>query len=235
MGVAPNHFPRHGCGASRKLPTITKLPRGCDTLGLSLLPKTTRFYDLFATAGENIIAGARVVERRFASPESVPHAEVKALEHAGDAVTGQIIGLLNTQYITPFDREDIYGLASATDDVLDHMDHASELLDVYRIGATTEFSRRQCAVLVSASERLSGALGSLRGLAKADSYLAELKTFEDEGDRIHREAVGSLFAEDDVDPLHVIRWKDVYDALEDAIDACERAAHHVGNIVVKGS
>lgn len=204
-------------------------------MGISLLPKSTRFYDLFLTAGENTIAGARMVERRFASPSSVPHAEVKALEHAGDDVTGEIIGLLNTQYITPFDREDIYGLASATDDVLDHMDHASELIDVYRIGdRTTEFSRRQCAVLVSASERLSRALGSLKGLSGVDAYLMELKTFEDEGDRIHREAVGSLF-EDGVDPLHVIRWKDIYDALEDAIDACETAALHVGNIVVKGT
>lgn len=204
-------------------------------MGMSILPRATRFYDYFARAGENALAGARLVERRFADPASVPHAEVKALEHVGDELTGEIIGLLNTQYVTPFDREDIYGLAGATDDVLDHMDHASELLDVYRISETTEQSRRQCAILVSATERLAAALGSLKSLALADPHLLELKTFEDEGDRLLREAVGALFAEPNADPLNVIRWKDVYDSLEDAIDACEAAALHVGNIVVKNS
>jgi len=90
-------------------------------------------------------------------------------------------------------------------------------------------------VLVSASECLASALGSLRGLAEADAHLLAVKRFEDEGDRIFRDAIGALFADPGVDPLYVIRWKDVYDVLEDAIDACETAAHHVGNIVVKNS
>ena len=79
------------------------------------------------------------------------------------------------------------------------------------------------------------ALGNLRGLAQADSHLLELKKYEDEGDRLVKEAIGSLFDDPNPDPLYVMRWKDVYDALEDALDACETAAHHVGNIVVKNS
>jgi uncharacterized protein Yka (UPF0111/DUF47 family) len=202
-------------------------------MGFSILPKATHFYDLFARAGENVLAVAQLVEKRFADPSAVPHSEIKKLEHIGDDMTGETIQLLNTQYVTPFDREDIYGLASATDDVVDHIDHASELLDVYRLGETTEQARRQCQILVGAAGHLAAALGSLRGLAEADSHLLELKKFEDEGDRIVREAIGGLFSDPDPDPLYVIRWKDVYDALEDAIDACERAALHVGNIVVK--
>ena len=202
-------------------------------MGFSILPKATHFYDLFARAGANVLAAAQLVEKRFADPAAVPHAEIKKLEHTGDDITGETIQLLNTQYVTPFDREDIYGLASATDDVIDHIDHASELLDVYRLPQTTEEARNQCRVLVGAAGHLSAALGSLRGLAEADNHLLELKKFEDEGDRILREAVGGLFSATNPDPLYVIRWKDVYDALEDAIDACETAAHHVGNIVVK--
>lgn len=204
-------------------------------MGFSVLPKATQFYDMFARAGTNAFAAAQLLERRFADPAAVAHSDVKALEHIGDDLTGEIINLLNTQYVTPFDREDIYGLATATDDVVDHMDHASELLVVYRIAETTEPARRQCALLVNAAERLASALGSLRGLAEADEHLLALKQFEDEGDRIFRGAIGALFADPGVDPLYVIRWKDVYDVLEDAIDACETAAHHVGNIVVKNS
>lgn len=204
-------------------------------MGFSVLPKSTKFFDMFAQAGQNAVAASQLVERRFAAPAAVPHAEVKALEHVGDDLTGQIINLLNTQYVTPFDREDIYGLASATDDVLDHMDHASQLLDVYRLAETTDAARGQCGVLVSAVTHLSAALGNLRGLAEADGHLVELKKHEDEGDRLFKDAIGELFADPNADPLYVIRWKDVYDALEDAIDACETAAHHVGNIVVKNS
>ena len=202
---------------------------------LSILPKSTRFYDMFAEAGANVVAAARLIERRFANPSEIPHAEIKALEHVGDDLTGQIITLLNTQYVTPFDREDIFGLASAIDDVVDNINHASQLLDIYRLPHTTDASRRQCATLVSAADHLAAALGSLKGLAKVDAHLLALREREDEGDRIFTDAVASLFAEADPDPLSVIRWKDVYDALEDAIDACERSGRHVGNIVVKNS
>lgn len=154
-------------------------------MGFSVLPKATQFFDMFARAGANAVEAARLVEQRFADPSVVKHSQVKALEHVGDNMTGEIITLLNTQYVTPFDREDIYGLASATDDVLDHMDYASELLDVYRLAETTDFARQQCAVMVNAAGHLAAALGSLRGLAQAESHLLEVQTSEDEGDWRH--------------------------------------------------
>jgi uncharacterized protein len=201
---------------------------------LSLVPRTSEFYDLFTAAGENALEAARQVDARFRSfPErEVRQAQVKELENRGDDLTRQIIELLNTQYITPFDREDIYELAKAIDDVVDFIENASDLLTLYKIEEPMGQSLEQCRVLVVATENLAHALAELRGLRNAERYLAEVKKLEDEADQIVRGAIASLF-ENHVDPVEVIRWKDIFEALEDAIDACETAADVVGNIVVK--
>ncbi|HEU6444220.1 MAG TPA: DUF47 family protein [Gaiellaceae bacterium] len=201
---------------------------------LSLVPRTNEFYDLFTAAGENALEAARLVETRFRSfPErEVRQAEVKELENRGDELTRQIIELLNTQYITPFDREDIYELAKAIDDVVDFIENASDLLTLYKVDRTVGQSLEQCRVLVATAENLAKALAELRGLRNTERYLVEVKRLEDEADQILRGAIASLF-ENHVDPVEVIRWKDIFDALEDAIDACETAADVVGNIVVK--
>ena len=201
---------------------------------LSLVPRTTEFFDLFTAAGENALEAARQVEARFRSfPErEVRQAQVKELENKGDELTRQLIELLNTQYITPFDREDIYELAKAIDDVVDFIENASDLLTLYKVERAMDQSLDQCRVLVSAVEHLSNALGELRGFRGAERHLVEVKNLEDEGDRILREAIAGLF-ENHVEPVEIIRWKDIFEALEDAIDACETAADVVGNIVVK--
>jgi predicted phosphate transport protein (TIGR00153 family) len=201
---------------------------------LSLVPRTSEFYDLFAAAGENALEAARQVDARFrAFPErEVRQAQVKELENKGDDLTRQIIELLNTQYITPFDREDIYELAKAIDDVVDFIENASDLLTLYKVERPMPQSLEQCRILVEAAEHLSRAIGELRGLRNAERHLVEVKAREDEADSLLREAIASLF-ENHVDPVEVIRWKDIFEALEDAIDACETAADVVGNIVVK--
>jgi uncharacterized protein len=202
---------------------------------ISLVPRTTEFYDLFTAAGENALETARLAAARFRSwPErEVKQAEVKRLETEGDDLTRQIIELLNTQYITPFDREDIYQLAKEIDDVVDYIENASDLLGLYKVDQPMEQSLEQCRVLVAAVENLAKALGELRGLRHAERYLVEVKRLEDEGDRIVRDAIAQLFENSHVDPVMIIRWKDIFEALEDAIDACETAADVVGNIVVK--
>ena len=204
---------------------------------LAFVPKTTEFYDLFTRAGENLLETARLVERRFREfPEdTVRQSEVKALEHKGDEVTREILELLNTQYVTPFDREDIYGLAKAVDDVVDFIDEASDLLDIYKIDAPMDQAVAQCRVLVEATAELERALGSLRSLNGVHDSIVEIKRLEDEGDRIARDAIASLFEDEDVSPRTMIRWKDVFEALERAIDGCETAAHAVGNIAVKNA
>ncbi len=201
---------------------------------LALVPKTTEFYDLFTRAGDNLLETARLVERRFAEfPEdTVRQSEVKALEHKGDEITRELLELLNTQYVTPFDREDIYDLAKEIDDVVDYMENASDLLGLYKVESRLDASLEQCRVLVEGAVHLQAALADLKQLRRAEQHVVAVKRLEDEGDRIVRSAIAGLF-ENNADPLVVIRWKDILEALEDAIDSCETAADLVGNIVVK--
>ena len=201
----------------------------------SLVPRQAQFYDLFAQAGENALEAARLVEQRF---KNIPddkdgQAAVTELEHKGDDITAEIIGLLNTQYVTPLDREDIYALASAIDTVVDYLDDASELIDVYHIESPMEQAIEQCRILVDSTEHLSNALHGLRGLKGISKQLVALKKLEDEGDAIVRDAIGALFENDKVSPRLIIQWKDIFEALEEAIDSAEKAAHLIGNIVVK--
>ena len=202
---------------------------------LALTPRTTEFYDLFARAGENAVAVARLAKQRFEGiPDSaVRQTEIKALEHAGDDVTREIVQLLNTQYITPFDREDIYALAQALDDVVDHIDEASELLGVFKIERPSAKADRQCDLLVAAMEGLAEALAELKSLKAASEHIVDVKRIEDEGDVVVREAIAELFEQDDVKTI--IKWKDIHEALEEAIDACEEVSNVIGNIVLKNA
>ena len=204
---------------------------------ISLVPRTTEFYDLFTRAGANALEAARRVERRFREHpnSSVRHSDVKAIEDEGDAITRDLIQLLNTQYITPFDREDIYQLATALDDVVDHLDEASDLLELYGVESPTRQAIEQCRILVGAIEHPSVALAELQGMRGVEKELVALKKLEDEGDRVLHDAIADLFRDPRIDPLIVIRWKDIFEALEDALDACETAANVIGNIVVKNA
>jgi hypothetical protein len=202
---------------------------------ISLTPKTTEFFTLFGRAGENALEVARLVERRFREHPSsgVTQEQVKREETEGDAITRELITLLNTQYLTPFDREDIYLLATEIDDVVDYLEEASDLLGLYGIEMPTRHAVEQCAVIVQACRQLAIACDNLEAMRGVDEALVELKRLEDEGDRILRDALGSLFRDERIDPLNVIRWKDIYEALERALDACDTAANVIANILVK--
>ncbi len=204
---------------------------------LALVPRTTEFYDLFGRAGDNALEAARKAEQRFLEypNASVSQADIKAIEHEGDRITHDLIQLLNTQYVTPFDREDIYELAGAIDDVVDHIDEACDLLELYGVDSATRQALQQAEIIVGAVECLNRALHELRGMKGVQKELVELKRLEDEGDRVVREAIADLFRDPRIDPLVVIRWKDIFDALEASLDACETAANVIGNIVVKNA
>jgi hypothetical protein len=204
---------------------------------LALVPRPAEFYDLFTRAGENALEAAHKAEVRFREHpnSSVTQAELKEVEHAGDRITHDIIQLLNTQYVTPFDREDIYQLATAVDDVVDHIDEACDLLELYGVESPTKQALEQCRILVAAAEHLARALADLKSRRSVQQELVELKAMEDEGDRVVRDAIADLFRDPRIDPLVVIRWKDIFEGLEAAIDACETAANFVGNIVVKNA
>ena len=204
---------------------------------LALVPKTSEFFELFAEAGANALEVARKAETLFREHpnSSVTQSDIKELEHVGDRLTYELVQLLNTHYVTPFDREDIYGLATTTDDVVDHIDNACDMLGLYNVETPSGPSLEQCRILVAATEKLAIALGDLKARKSAQSAVVDLKRLEDDGDRVVRDAIAALFHDPRIDPLIVIRWKDIYEALEEAIDACETAANVVGNIIVKNT
>ena len=204
---------------------------------ISLTPRTSEFFDLFGRAGENALEAARLVERRFRDfPNSdVTQEQVKAVETRGDGLTRDLINLLNTQYLTPFDREDIFQLATEIDDIVDYLEETSDLLGLYGVEMPTRHAVEQCAVIVRACEQLASACENLKGMRGVQNALVELKRLEDEGDGILRDALASLFRDGRIDPLIVIRWKDIYEGLERALDACETVANVIGNIAVKNA
>jgi uncharacterized protein len=204
---------------------------------ISFTPRTSEFYTLFARSGENAREIARLVNRRFHEhPNSgVMQEQVKAVETQGDEVTRDLIQLMNTQYLTPFDREDIYQLATELDDVVDYLEEASDLLGLYGVEMPTRHAVEQCDIIVKAVEQLAIALENLKGMRGVQDALIELKRLEDEGDQVLRDALASLFRDERIDPLIVIRWKDIYEGLERALDACETAANVIANILVKNA
>jgi predicted phosphate transport protein (TIGR00153 family) len=204
---------------------------------ISFTPKTGEFFVLFARAAQNALQVARLVDLRFREHPSsgITQEQVKAEETKGDAITRELVTLLNTQYLTPFDRDDIYMLAIELDDVVDELEEASDLLGLYGIELPTKHAVQQTSLIVAAAEQLAIACDNLKGFSGVQDALVELKRLEDEGDRVLREALASLFRDDRIDPLMVIRWKDVYDRLEGALDSCETAANTIANIVVKNA
>ena len=202
---------------------------------ISLTPRTSEFFTLFGKAGENALQVSRLVERRFREhPNSgITQEQVKKEETEGDAITRDLILLLNTQYVTPFDRDDIYLLATEIDDVVDYLEEASDLLGLYGVEMPTRHAVEQCGIIVKACEQLALACDNLKGMRGVQEALVQVKAHEDEGDRVLRDALAALFRDEGIDPLIVIRWKDIYEALERALDACETAANVIANILVK--
>jgi len=197
-------------------------------------PREREFFDLFEEAGTNIARAGELIARLLDEwPEhgSLAH-DLVTCEHEGDRITHDIIHRLNQTFVTPIDREDIYALASALDDVVDYIEEAADFLGLYRIEAPTAHAQALARILEQACRAVAGALGQLRGFADAQRYMVEIDRLENEGDRVLREALASLF-EHGVDPMIVIRWKDIYERLEAAVDATERAANIVEGVLIK--
>jgi uncharacterized protein len=193
-------------------------------------------YALIASAGDAALAVSRAVEQRFLRwPGGPSQAEVKDLEHDADRIVSELLSLTNSMFVTPYDRDDLITLAFAIDDVADAGENAAELLGLYGVESATKQSFELCALLVAATEELALLLRDLKGFRGTRERVITIKAIEDRGDEVARAARASLFKDDRIDPVIVIRWKDIYEALEDAIDACETAAHRVGNILVKNA
>jgi predicted phosphate transport protein (TIGR00153 family) len=203
---------------------------------LSLLPRDRTFFDLFIEAGQNALEAARLLDQTMAVwPDAgeLPKQIVDA-EHKGDQITHSIIQRLNSTFVTPIDREDIYGLATQMDDIVDYTEEAADFLGLYKIEAPMVQAQELTKVLVGACEQLAMGLEHLPDFKDLDKYWIEVHRLENEGDRISRDAVASLFS-NGIDPMVVIRWKDMFAVLENAIDATETAAQIIEGIVIKNS
>jgi uncharacterized protein len=202
----------------------------------SLFPRDRTFFDLFIEAGQNTVNASRLLDRMMHSwPEDEGLSrEVLKAEQEGDRITHDIIKRLNSTFVTPIDREDIYALATQMDDIVDFTEEAADFLGLYKIEAPMEQAVALTKVLVAACEQLAAGLEHLPEFKDLDRYWIEIHRLENEGDRISRDAVASLFS-NGIDPMVVIRWKDMFAVLENAIDATETAAQIIEGIVIKNS
>jgi predicted phosphate transport protein (TIGR00153 family) len=160
--------------------------------------------------------------------------EILICEQEGDRITHDIIDRLNHTFVTPIDREDILALASALDDIVDYTEEVADYLGLYKIEAPMDQAIKLAHVLLQATRQIAEAIPRLRGFRDISHYTVEINRLENDGDRITREAVASLF-DSGIDPMVVIRWKDLFERLEAAIDAAEKVAYILEGIVVKNS
>jgi predicted phosphate transport protein (TIGR00153 family) len=198
------------------------------------IPRNENFYDLFEKAAANMAEAARMLLKMitdFSDPEA-QHAEIRQREHEGDEMTHQIMHALNTTFVTPFDREDIHRLASGLDDILDGIEAGADLLVLHRIEEPLPEMRQQADVLARAADQCYQALARLKSFAGLDRFWVEINRLENEGDRVYRKTVARLFS-GDYKAMDVLKWKDLVDQLEAAIDGCEDVANTLESIVVK--
>lgn len=206
---------------------------------MRFLPRDEKFYDLFESSVKKVVQGAMQLEDMIRDFKEVAlkAKEIKDTEHEGDVITHETIEMLNRTFITPLDREDIHNLITALDDVLDYIEACAERLYLFKIGQTNEEAMMLVGILVKTVKEVEQAVSRLRRLKGAGSIMKhciEINRLENEGDYVGRAAVAKLF-EPGSDPLEVIKWKEIYETLENAIDRCEDVANVLEGIVLKNA
>ena len=203
---------------------------------LRFTPVDTAFFDLFAASAENIREGVRLLAE--ALPETADRAayatKLRDIEHQGDEATHEIIKRVNSTFVTPFDREDIYSLASGLDDVLDDVEAAVDLMVLYRVGALPSEVEALVDVLSRCADLTVAAMPRLRTMGDLHDYWIEVNRLENEADRVYRRLLARIFS-GEFDALTVHKLKDVVDVLEAAVDGFERVANTIEQIAIKES
>jgi predicted phosphate transport protein (TIGR00153 family) len=202
---------------------------------LRFKPQRSEFFVLFSQAAENAVEITSLLKELLgAFPEDGREliSQIKEHEHEGDRLTTQLVGLLNRTFVTPFDRDDIFRLATSIDDICDLVDEAALNVELYDVRRIPERAREQADVLHRASEQLAAGVQKLDGFRDATDELRRIRGFEDEGDRLVREAVAELFRSGQ-DAISIIRWKDIHEQIEEALDASQTAADVLEAIIVK--
>jgi hypothetical protein len=200
-----------------------------------LMPREERFFDLFEQQGTNIVeAATRLREMIFDFSDAPAKAmAIKELEHAGDVLTHDVVRKINTTFVTPFDREDVYALATRLDDVLDLIEAAADRLVLYRIKEPTSACRAMAEVIVRTAASMDRAIKCLRTMdAGFHEHAVEVNRLENSADNLLRESLAALF-EEQSDPIEVIKWKEIYETMEIVTDRCEDVANVIEGIILK--
>jgi len=201
---------------------------------LPFIPREEKFFDLFVEDASNVLAGARMLEEFFRSYDQRERlaSQLRDLEKRGDTISHDIGHRLENTFVTPFDREDIIQLISRLDDILDWVEEVADTCVLYKIEAPTPVAQAQAEIVTKQCEEIVLALGKLKGFKDVAPHWIEVHRLENDGDRVTRQAMADLFTNGD-DTMTVIKWKDVYALLENAIDAAEDVANVIERIVVK--
>jgi len=197
-------------------------------------PDYGELYRMLGRAGRNVeLATAQLCDLMREWPDGAERRlELVDLEHDNDAVTHDVIHHLYSRLAVPFERRDVLALASGLDDVVDFAEEAADFLGLYRVEAPMDQAIALAGTLCATGREVAAALSSLDDLSAAIPHLQQIKRLENEGDRQLRDGLSALF-EGGVDPMVVIRWKDIFERVEDGIDACDRVAHVLRGIAVK--
>jgi predicted phosphate transport protein (TIGR00153 family) len=199
-----------------------------------LIPRDEQFYELFTQLAERLSLAARLLHQLFKEPEhhSVHVQAIKVAEHEADEITREIIDRLDRTFITPFDREDIHQLASALDEVVDLLDGAARRVEIFRITTVHRAAVTLSEVMVRAAAQVEQAVRGMKDPKIVGLKAQELKKLEEEGDAIYHESMGALF-DGALDAIEVIKWKELYDKVEDALDQAEDVANVLQSIALK--
>jgi hypothetical protein len=203
-------------------------------VGLRLRPVDTSFYDLFTQSAQHLVGGAELLAEMLSdSSDKAQVAErMRAAEHAADETTHEIVKKVNSTFVTPFDREDIYALGSGLDDVMDMMDEAVDLILLYEVKSLPPELSEQVEVLQRCAELTAASMPRLQSMQSLEDYWIEINRLENAGDRNHRRTLAKLFS-GEYPTIEVLKLKDIVESLEGAIDAFEKVANTVEQIAVK--
>ena len=203
---------------------------------MSLIPKDEKFYEMFNAIAENIHAGALLLSEMFQNLEKGAEyaLKIKDVEHKGDTMTHNLFTKLNQTFITPFDREDIHSLTSKLDDVLDLIDAVASRFGIFKLTNVTPHASRLMEFVCQSTRELVKAVGALKVHNSVLEHCIEINRLEHVTDEVFRDALANLF-ENEKDPIALIKYKEVYEALEEATDRCEDVANILEAIVVKNA
>ncbi|HET8726258.1 MAG TPA: DUF47 family protein [Alphaproteobacteria bacterium] len=201
-----------------------------------LIPRDKEFFTLFDQLATHLLNASRLLRELFDNPERLDQQirAIKEVEHRADQLTHEISTRIDHSFVTPIDREDIHALSTRLDDVIDLLDGTARRAETFHLGEVRAPARQLCALLTEATEHLQRGVSGIKRPREVSAVAVEVKRIEEEGDAVYHKAVGDLFM-GNPNPLDVIKWKEIYDRLEQAIDSCMAVVHALQSISLKNA